>query len=421
MSIRTVCARVFTLLASCMLITNATDVFAESNCPDSTEVLEPIFGWDIPAAGFDIVVGSNRLVYVTDPVNDRIYRYNLYGDEEMFWESADPPDPGSFGEPRWLAWNPINDRLYVCGQLNTPARVPVFGASGNFVFDIESDTLSTQPGKFAGPVGPIAIDPVTGFVWIYENNVLSGVTARRIQEFNLSGEYTGRVFNIGVDCMTQGSGTKAVIDMAIDSTGSVYLLESRSSMGVTTSQVHRIVPGVGCAPHWEGGPGQLGISTSIAIDKDGHVNVLDQIASGTRVRKYGAAGGLISSQTIGALNQFSLALEFMRDAADPFMFVARRLPSNQVAVYGMGIDPRNVLATSWVDDETFQLETDNLEKLAECAGSPQDPRIDMTGVAADGVAPILLRLHLPESGTVRWKLADPTIPVSVKNLARWPT
>ncbi len=327
----------------------SVDVRAASNCADSTETLEPIFGWDIPAQGYDIVVGSNRLVYVTDPTNDRICRYSLHGTEEMCWESADSPDPGTFHLPRWLAWNPKNDRLYVCGELNTPARVPVFTADGDFLFDIESDTLSTEPGKFAGDVGPIAIDPVTGSVWIYENNVLNSILVRRIQEFDSTGTFTGRAFNIGPECIIQGTGSRTVVDMAVDSTGSVYVLESKTSGGVTTSEVHRIVPGVGCFPHWDDGAGQLGISTGIAIDKDGYINVLDQIASGTRVRKYNGAGGLVSSQTIGAQNEFSLALEYMREAADPFMFVARRLPSNRLLIFGTGIDPRNILATSWVD------------------------------------------------------------------------
>ncbi len=379
-----------------------SDLRAESNCPDSTEVLEQLFSWTIPADGWDIAVGTNGFVYVTDPVDDRVCRYSLYGSDEMCWESADPGDPGYFNETRWLAWNPVTDRLYVGGQLTS--AISVFDASGGFIFEIRSDTVSTEPGKFAGPVGPVAIDPVTGNAWVYERNTLSGVTVDRIQEFDPVGDFTGRVFNRG-GC-TLG-GISSIQDLAVDSTGSVYMLDF--GLFPTRSAVHRVVPGVGCVTTWgnQGGAGGLTHALNIAIDKDGFINVRDNNANGKFVRKYNRSGGHVSSLQIGLPSEnFAFGLDFIHDAADPFMYVARYSPLS-VLVFGTGIEPRNVLATSWLDDQTFQLETDDLEKLAECADPTSgDPRIEMTGVAADGVSPLLLRLHLPETGTVRWKLAD---------------
>jgi hypothetical protein len=55
-----------------------------------------LYAWDIPADGWDIAVGTNGLVYVTDPVNNRICRYSLYGSGELCWDSPDPFDPGRF-------------------------------------------------------------------------------------------------------------------------------------------------------------------------------------------------------------------------------------------------------------------------------------------------------------------------------------
>ena len=390
------------------------EVHADSNCPDSTEVLVPIFGWDIPADGWDIAVGTNGFVYVTDPVSDRICRYSLYGGGEMCWESPDPMDPGQFVQPRWLAWNPVNDRLYVSGQYGPPT-VPVFGASGNFLFDIKGDSLSTEPGQFAGPTWSIAIDPVTGYVWVYENNTLESVTVDRIQEFDLNGNFTGRVFDRGANCKLQGNFVQ-VEDIAVDSTGSVYLLDVGTFPAA--SEVHRVVPGVGCVAHWghQGGPGGLTSAINIAIDKDGFINVLDWNSSGTFVRKYNRAGSHVSSLQIGPPSEdFSLALDFMHGVADPFMFVARFQP-HRVEVFGPGIEPMNVLETSWVDPTSFQLKTDDLALLAECKTGPQEKRIPMKSVAADGVSPLLLRLHLPEPGTVQWKVTDPDQPGITENI-----
>lgn len=402
----------FLSIVSCLALMGVrldiVDARAGSNCPDSTEVLERLFSWDIPADGWDIAIGTNRLVYVTDPVNDRICRYTIYGSEEMCWDSPGPLEPGQFVEPRWLAWNPNNDRLYICGQAGLPG-VLVYDADGNFVFAIRTDSLSTEPGQFAGGVGPIAIDPQSGFVWIYERNNLDDVIVDRIQEFDLAGQFTGRVFNRGPDCMLQVAAQ--IEDMAVDSTGSVYLLDQYIGPG-NMSEVHRVVPGTGCVVHWgnDGGPGHLVRGVNLAVDKDGYINVLEFSASGKFVRKYNKAGDHISKLQIGPPSEsFSLALDFIRDAADPFMYVATFNP-HRVLVLGTGIEPRNVLATSWVDSESFQLETNDLQKLAECPDGPQDPRDEMEGVAADGVSPLLLRLHLPEFGTVHWTLADPDNP-----------
>jgi hypothetical protein len=389
-------------------IADAVGVRAASNCPDSTESFEslvPILGWDIPADGWDIAVGTNGFVYVADPVNDRVCRYSLYGGGEMCWTGpgSNATEPGYFAQTRWLAWNPVTSRLYVSGQLGF--TVPVFDGSGNYLFELKGDSLSTEPGHFAGKTGAVAIDPLTGNAWVHERNTLDGVTVDRIQEFDPNGVFTGRVFNRGPDCRL-GS-LSGILDLAVDSTGSVYMLDL--NLSPQASAVHRVVPGVGCVTTWgnAGGPGGLDYGLSVAIDKDGYINVLDYFPS--IVKKYNRDGNLISSVQIGTPSGFSSGLDFMHDAADPFMYVTRFQP-HRVEVYGTGVEPRNILETSWVDPSTFQLKTNDLALLAECEDGAQDKRIKMKGVAADGVSPLLLRLHLPESGTVRWELTDPDNP-----------
>ncbi len=374
---------------------------AAASCFDSTGV--PLFGWDIPGDGSSIAIGTNGFVYVADPIHNQICRYSLNGSGEMCWGSPGitPPEPGAFYQPRWLAWNPKNNRLYISGTYS----VAVYDPSGNFDFDIKGDSVSTEPGNFAGAPGAVAIDPRNGFAWVHESNYHNDVFVDRLQEVDLSGHFTGRVLNRDTSCkMMQSFGVE---DMAVDSTGSVYMLDH----GWYISEVHRYDPGVGCGAHWghEGVPvpGELSIANSLAIDKDGFICVLDWTALGHFVRKYDRSGVYISSIQIGLPGeQFSSGLDFMHNAAGQFMYVAPFGP-NRVEVFGDGIEAMNILETPWVDPSTFRLKTSDLDLLAACPDGPQDNRKRMKGVAADGVSPLLLRLHLPESGTVRWKLSDP--------------
>ena len=126
-------------------------------CHDSTVVPRHMFGWDHTGDPWGIAVGTNGFVYVVDALNDQVCRYSLYGGDVLCWGSTGNGD-GEFREPRWLSWNPFNDRLYVSEQIG--ARVQVFDGDGNFLLSIENDTLSTDPGKFAGSTDAIAVDPV---------------------------------------------------------------------------------------------------------------------------------------------------------------------------------------------------------------------------------------------------------------------
>ncbi len=376
---------------------------ADTSCEDSTRVAVPLFQWDHPGDASGIAVGTNGFVYLADGDNFQICRYSLYGGGMTCWSTPSP-----IGEPQWVAWNPVTNRLYV--SENNRARVLVFNASGTLAFTIQNTPLSTDPGKFAGNTGPIAIDPVTGNLWVYDAGTINSVTVNRFQEFNQSGVFTGRVINHGGNPTPTCGSWEAAEDVMVDSTGAVYVLDCQTSP--SRGAVHRIVPGSGCVSYWghQPGPGFLYFPHDMSYDSDGFIYVLDwPQTGGVKVFKYGRAGNYVTEINVDATSGF-WSLDFLRGESVSFFYTGQLLFPATIRAFGDGIEARNILETQWVDENSFQLKTDDLQLLAECPNDSTDKRIKMEGVAADGVSPLLLRLRLPESGTVRWKLADPDHP-----------
>jgi DNA-binding beta-propeller fold protein YncE len=326
-----------------------------SGCRDSTVVPTHLFGWDLTGDPYGIVVGTNGFVYVADAINDQICRYSLYGGGALCWGTTGNGD-GEFNEPRWLAWNPVNNRLYVSEQIG--ARVQVFDPDGSFIFSIENDTLSTDPGKFAGDTGAIAVDPLSGNVYVHENNTLNSVTVDRIQEFDLGGVFTGRVINNGSVSPPPACGSWfGVWDMAVDSTGSIYVLDN--AYPFYPSAVHRLDPSGGCIALWghqSGLPGELLDPDNIAVDRDGFVYVMNHSAAGSEVYKYSRTGNYINTLQADLANEY-IALDLLKQGPVTFLYATRYSATHRAEVFGDGIEARNILETQWVDENNFRLKT----------------------------------------------------------------
>lgn len=281
------------LLSIVSLLFQTSHVLANTSaCADSTAIPSHIFGWNHTEDPIGVAVGANGYVYVADAANDQICRYSLYGIGQLCWGSTGSGD-GEFNEPRWLSWNPVNGRLYVSEQIGS--RIQVFDGDGNFIFSIENDTLSTDPGKFAGHTDAIATDPLSGNVWVHEHNTLDNVTVNRIQEFDTLGTFTGRLINRGSAFPPPTCDTwNQVWDMVVDSTGSIYVLDNGYDQ--FASAVHRVDPDVGCVALWghqAGISGKLLNPTNIAVDHKGFVYVMNQSGAGSEVYKYDRNGSHI--------------------------------------------------------------------------------------------------------------------------------
>ncbi|WP_246271138.1 fibronectin type III domain-containing protein [Nitrosopumilus cobalaminigenes] len=153
-----------------------------------------------------IIDNSNEILYVSDTGNDRIVIFELVSgntcpsgtDEvvdgvcfvEEFGTSGN--DDGEFDEPRGLAYDSVNDLLYVSDTDND--RIQVFEiVDGNtcpsgtdevvdgVCFVEEFGTSGTGDGQFDQPMG-IALDMTNDLLWIADSD------NDRIQVFNLNSE-----------------------------------------------------------------------------------------------------------------------------------------------------------------------------------------------------------------------------------------
>ena len=194
------------------------------------------------------------------------------------------------------AWLAGNDNLYVLDSFN--ARVQVFDFTA--IISQDSDTHSFPPLRLWGEEGkePGKFNlPVSGIVVTHQGRVLVGDTRNhRIQVFDELGQL--RSFFGGF-----GSG-----DGKLKLPGAIALSTSEEVLFVSDSMNGRVCAfdtGTGgflfSIGRKGGGPGEFGIPTGIAVDREDSLYVLDRLAA--RISRFrperNADGGLTGMQLVG--------------------------------------------------------------------------------------------------------------------------
>ncbi len=240
---------------------------------------------------------SAPYVWVADTANNRLQEFSLGGR----WQatipsgcagSSSPACPasvnnGQFAGPSFVAVD-SSGNVWVTEPNNS--RVQKFNSSGVWQLTIPSGcTNSSVPactpgsgnGQFGGPEG-IAIDSSNN-VWVADEN-------DRLQKFNSSGVYLSEIGSVG---WNDGQFGEAV-GVAVDSAGNIWgsdleytRVEKFNSSGVWQLTIPHSGCGIGGCPY---GPanGEFQFNFGIAADSSGNIWVTDEMNN--RVQKFSGSG-----------------------------------------------------------------------------------------------------------------------------------
>jgi sugar lactone lactonase YvrE len=275
------------------------------------------FSFSAPVAG--IAVDSEGHLWVTDPGNDRVQKWNTQGSGYAGAFGSPGGGAGEFNRPRDVAVGPAGN-TWVADAEND--RIEVFNATNEYI--LQFGYAGSGNGQLRNP-SALALGP-EGNVWVADTG------NDRIEEFSPSGEY---LFQFG----SPGSGPGQLhepLGIAVDSHGDIWVADSGNdrvqefykagfpmrvvgSSGSGNGQFHRPV-GIGIGPgntvwvtDWEGcrveefsevgaylsqfgsggsGEGQLANPTGIDVDPSGDVWVFDSMNA--RVEEFSEAGEYLS-------------------------------------------------------------------------------------------------------------------------------
>ncbi|HET7250148.1 MAG TPA: 6-bladed beta-propeller [Gemmatimonadales bacterium] len=273
------CAR-SSFIASLLAVAIACAPFVTVAAHAATAPVAPTYelGWGGDGTGpgqfrgaYGVVVDAHGDVYVADSQNQRIQKFDPFGNLLLQWGSGGSGN-GQFSYPDFLALD-RQGNVYVSDYFNN--RVQKFTSAG--VYLAQWGTGGAGPGQFNGAEG-LAIDQAGNvYVGDYNNN--------RVQKFTSAGVYVSQWGTSGAG-NGQFNGPEGI---AIDRAGNVYVdefnnprIQKFTSAGVYVSQWGTLGTGNGQMNE----PGQL------AFDAVGNLYVADY--GNNRVQKFDGSGNYLA-------------------------------------------------------------------------------------------------------------------------------
>lgn len=216
---------------------------------------------------FFVTTDPQGNVYVPDPYNNRIQKFDGLGNFILQWGSAGNGN-GQFNAPTDIAID-ASGNVYVTDYFNN--RVQKFDASGNYV--LQWGTTGSGNGQFSGAEG-VAVD-ADGNVYVgdYGHN--------RIEKFTSTGAYLTQ-WGSGGTGNGQFNGPEGI---AIDYAGNVLVSDSNNNRIESFSNTGTYIS------QWGGlgtGNGQFNYCGAVAVDALGNVYVAD--SNNNRVEKFDHTG-----------------------------------------------------------------------------------------------------------------------------------
>jgi len=367
-----------------------------ADCDGETATPQRIIQWDIPGDPWGVAVDPQGYVFVTDPINNRICRYSLNGDEAMFFGSYGN-DEGEFNEPHWLAFDPVRGRLYVVENLKNP-RVQAFDRDGNHLFTIGGNPLNSAPGNFSGNLHALAIDS-EGNIYVADWNTFDETFFDRIQVFGPDGLFV-RVFQtvVSMPAFPTPGQWRGLDDIEITTDGEVFLLDNGYD-GDFRRVHHMNLDGSAIEIWGENGdqPGQFDYPSDLSSDGE-----FIWVACYQRLMKFQRDGDFVFELSSGDPRHFE-ALDHHPDASGFFFagsFLAG-LDPERIEVFAPPIPAYNVLDSHWLDASNAFI-GDDPALLLDC----DEMNLPVDKVVADGVTPVLLSWAFEAPYSVTWSLTD---------------
>jgi DNA-binding beta-propeller fold protein YncE len=248
----------------------------------------------------DPVDGS--VLYVTDPANNRIQKFNAAGTFIREW-GKDGSGPADINHPFGVAVNPVTHDVFVTDDDHH--RIQHFTDAGAFIknwgtycnVQTSEDCNINSPGaralgdgQFDHPEG-IAVDPSGKFVYVADDN-------KRIQKFTSDGQFVMKFGSPGINDSQFYSVPKG---LAVDSSGNIYVSDTYDFRVQKFDSNGNFITTKWTKEGGQPGSGDGEFATSsvdgggphgIAVDHEGNVYVAD--TGNNRIQKFSSDGTFLA-------------------------------------------------------------------------------------------------------------------------------
>ncbi len=327
--------------------------------------------WVVPevdsqiSSNAEISVDGQGNIYLTDPYDDRIRKFNASGQNITQWQS-EASDPGQFDFPWGIAVDRVGD-IYVADSNND--RIQKFTASGTYLAEWESQNVhnitvandgSIYAVRYSGywiqkldSNGELLLEwgdwwgSPSGIEVGNDNDVYmaDAAASAAILKFNSNGEYlTEWGYNYGA-----GDGEfEWISGIDLDSNNNVYAVDQY------LDRVQKFTSDGQYLYQWGSTgsePGQFNDPNGIAVDNQGFIYIAD--SGNGRIQKFTLDGTYITEwdENSSGIEQFGSPVEIAVDT-NGFVYVTERL-NHRIQVFRPGY-PTLDLVSGLIQNGSFE-------------------------------------------------------------------
>lgn len=365
-----------------------------------------LYEWSGHGEPWSVAYSDSGYVFVTDPASSTVRRYSIYGE----YQAGITLEEG-YDTPKYVVADDERSKIYV--RSNNDPAVLVYSFEGAFIDSIGGYPFGSEVGQFeVGSKGPIALDSA-GNLYV--------VDIHRIQKFTPDGNSAGVIVSPGVTYGEPGVWWQAG-DLDVDQEGRIFLLDQANGIMGIYPKVFVFSSTGAFITDWGGyyrnpdntfKPGGLYNPQAMKVTYAGKVYISDATDGNANygIQAHEWDGELIDEWMVGE----SSSMEWFDiiDNEPNFLAVASYAATSvhaTLSVYGRDLAFVNAMNSGY-QGEDFSLLSD-VPTLAACP----DTSLLAAGVAADGVASLLLLQDFPAPFSVDVAVSDPVYPTLLSSL-----